>query len=359
MNLNQILIELVQISLDLREKFSKKLTYKEWLRLYELAEKHALLGICFVGVAKLAKQNQGPSEELYYDWLSDTMQIQQQNKLMDQNTRETVNFFLKNGFACCVLKGQSIASVYGTLRIMRTSGDVDVWLDGGRKKICDFSFRKFGRIEGMTYHHIHFPNWNDFEVESHFIPGYMNNPFHQKKLKQFFKQYEPKGNSNTELPWKFNVVYVLLHCYEHFLGRGIGIRQVMDYYFVLKSAEECCSDREYVNNILKDLGLLKFAGAMMWVVKKIFLLEEQYMICELNEKEGRFFLNEILQTGNFGVLDERYDWNIKLPILRFLANQKWNIHLVFHYPSEVLWEPFFNLYRYFLVKYWMKKYKEC
>ena len=123
--------------------------------------------------------------------------------------------------------------------------------------------------------------------------------------------------------------------------------------------------------------MLKFAKAMMWVLQHVFeennVDEERrtknedtkdnwrelypWMIVEPDEKEGEFVLKEIMHTGNFGKFDKRYNWNIKTPLKRFIANQKWNVHLITHYPSEILWSPFFNIYRYFLVKKWMRTVK--
>lgn len=36
----------------------------------------------------------------------------------------------------------------------------------------------------------------------------------------------------------FNVVYQLYHLYHHYFYEGVGLRQVVDYYFVLVKNEE-------------------------------------------------------------------------------------------------------------------------
>ena len=56
---------------------------------------------------------------------------------------------------------------------------------------------------------------------------------------------------------------------------------------------------------LGRFGMKKFAGAVMYVLKTVFAMPSAYMICEPDEKRGRFLLNEIIQTGNFGQFDER------------------------------------------------------
>ncbi len=351
-----LFIDLLRVALDNKECLSRTPTEEEWAWLFEMAEKQSISGICFAGVKRLATQQQEPSEDQYMEWLDTAVQIQQGNERMNENTTKVVDLFRNNGFACHILKGQSMASLYGDLRLLREPGDVDVWLSGGRKKICDFSMKMLRHVEGMTYRHIHFPYWDDFEVEPHFIPGYMSNPFHSRRLMDFFQKYEPKENCPIDAPWEFNIVYILQHCFNHFLKRGIGMRQLMDYYFVLKAQNDVRCKKEDVRKTLKEIGMLKFAKAVMWFLGYVFGMDKKYMICEPDEKEGRFLLSEVLCTGNFGKHDSRYDWHIDSPLKRFLANQRWNIHLLTHYPSEVLWSPFTSIYRYFSVRIWMRAY---
>ncbi len=127
----------------------------------------------------------------------------------------------------------------------------------------------------------------------------------------------------------------------------------MDFYFLVRSLPPT-RDRD-MRGLLRDVGLLKFGKAMMWLLGYVFKLERDYMICEADEKEGRFLLDEIMKTGNFGKYDERYSWEISSPLMRYLANQRWNVHLLIHYPSEILWSPFFSVYRYLTVKGWERR----
>lgn len=93
--------------------------------------------------------------------------------------------------------------------------------------------------------------------------------------------------------------------------------------------------------------MYRFATAMMWLMKEVFGLDEKYLICECNEKEGRFMLDEIMNTGNMGRGESRFKRDDSNAVLRFISNQRKNLHLLTHYPGEVCWSPFFNLARYF------------
>lgn len=44
---------------------------------------------------------------------------------------------------------------------------------------------------------------------------------------------------------------------------------------------------------LKYLGLWKFAGAVMYIMKEVFGMKESKLIVPPNEKYGKFVLNEV------------------------------------------------------------------
>lgn len=86
----------------------------------------------------------------------------------------------------------------------------------------------------------------------------------------------------------------------------------------------------------------RFAGAIMWVMGQVFGMSDEYMICTPNMKEGSFLLDEIMQMGNFGKQDKRYENKKKMK--RFTKH--W-AHLLLHYPSEVIWSPIWIVYHWF------------
>ena len=125
----------------------------------------------------------------------------------------------------------------------------------------------------------------------------------------------------------FNRVFILLHCYCHLCGTVWGMRQLMDYYFVLNkgfSAEE----RQNAFYWCRKLGMGRFVGVAMYVMKEVFGLEDKYLLCEPKDKEGRFLLNEIMQTGNMGRGETRFQWGQKSASGCFVANQERDLHLL-------------------------------
>lgn len=364
-NIQQLFFQLIRVALSTQDTLMRPPSAKEWQQLYEMAKKQSLVGICFAGAQKLVDSEVedycGMPEMLYLTWMGMAAKIQQKNEHMNESTKEALAFFRSKGFACHVLKGQGIATLYKwgglkglnrssgfDLSGLRQSGDIDVWLTGGREKVYQLSREVLGKITGANYHHIHFPMWEDPEIEAHIYPSFLSSPYRNWQLHKFCKLYEPHDGCGDFPSTEFNLVFIMLHCYRHLCGHGVGMRQVMDYYFVLRTVS--AGSRAETLSWCKKLGMGRFVGAMMWVMKEVFGLEDEYLLCEPDEKEGKFLLNEIMNTGNMGHGETRFQWGQKSPLGRFVAAQKRNLHLATHYPHEVLWSPVFNIWRFLWLK---------
>ena len=185
---------------------------------------------------------------------------------------------------------------YGNLSLLRQSGDIDVWAAGGREKIYQLSHDVLGKITVANYHHIHFPMWEDPEIELHIYPSFLSSPYRNWQLHKFCKLYAPKDDEQDFPSTAFNLVFIMLHCYRHLCGHGVGMRQVMDYYFVLKTLSDSLhfetsqklkgENKAETMKWVKRLGMGRFAPALMWVMKEVFGLEKEYLLCEPDEKEG-------------------------------------------------------------------------
>ena len=132
--------------------------------------------------------------------------------------------------------------------------------------------------------------------------------------------------------------------YRHVFTEGIGLRQLIDYYFVLvKSEERRVKNLTALQRELKYLGLWKFAGAVMYVLHEALGLPEAKMIAPIDVNDGRFLLAEIMQGGNFGQYDTRLGSKENEGKLhRYLRMSLRNLRFVKHYPTEALSEPLFR-----------------
>lgn len=110
-----------------------------------------------------------------------------------------------------------------------------------------------------------------------------------------------------------------------------------------------------VQRELKYLGLWKFAGAVMYVLKEVLGLSEDKMIVPVDEKRGRLLLAEILDGGNFGRHFSKYCGFTHQSMGKKYFLKIWrNMHFVRYYPAEALSEPIFRTWHFF----WRLKYKK-
>ena len=129
-----------------------------------------------------------------------------------------------------------------------------------------------------------------------------------------------------------------MHIFHHVLHEGIGLRQLLDYYYILKSLGK--EQQLQVFEEMKHLGLAKFAEAVMYVEQQMFGLEPEFLLCKPNERLGKLLLAEIELAGNFGKYDERnLHVNRKSRMDVYLHNVKRNFVFFKFAPSEVLWAP--------------------
>ncbi len=349
--MDHLFFELIRISIGKQNHFPKGLPIEEWEGLYDLSVKHSISGICFAGIRKLNLNSQITPEGIYLDWLDTAVQIQQQNELMNKCCVKAEEVISKARFKTCILKGQGIAQNYGEeLANLRESGDIDIWVDGGMQKAMSWARKRFGNVE-YDYINAHLPMFNETEVELHWRVSYKTNLFTNKKLQLWIENHQeellntvvelPKGVSAIHIPsLRFNRFYILLHCYNHMFSEGLGLRQIMDYFFVLRKEKMNQEERYSLQNDIKRFGLEKFAKAMMWILEFVFGLEKEYMICEPDEKEGRYILNEVMQNGNMGHHDKRIKRIFNSPKYNSIAASiQHSSHLLAHYPGEFFWQP--------------------
>lgn len=359
--------ELISISLNHREMLSCLPTPEEWEALYKMAREQTLVGVLFEGITRLPDA-QKPPKKVLFKWYKRVGEIAAENKRMNAEAVKVCEFFQQEGFDCVVMKGQAVAPYYPN-PYARISGDIDLWiaprglcqtqgewLNENRLRIYDF-MRSKGDLEGINYQHVHCKFFKGTSVEVHITPSSFYNFWHNRRLQRFFEtDAATQFAHNIQLPdgvgeipaltLEFNRFYILLHIYGHLLGEGVGFRQFMDYYYVLKQggSEE---SKQRTMQLFQLFGMLKFVGATMWIMQEVFGLETEYLLCEPNAKEGAFILNEIWEGGNFGHHDKRFDrTNYNKLASRLWESMKRKVRYLTHYPQEILFDLPFRVWLY-------------
>jgi hypothetical protein len=371
-----VFFDFLRFSLDDTKVPDREFRNMDWQGLFDFARKQALSGVLFCGIRRLPKE-MAPPEGILLQWLSASEQIRKQNIRLNTEAVRMWTKFAGDGLAGCILKGQGNALLYPDVHA-RMPGDIDIWvwpvssgldvnkgggldrsmgLRGRRDRIIRYVHRFTGNTE-LRYHHIGFDSSRGVPLELHFTPCTMNVLWHNRRLRRWFEgSAEVQFAHRVELPdgagricvpdAAFNLVYQLAHVYHHFFDEGVGLRQLMDYYYVLTRGKQEWDGEEYARQ-LRYLGLYHFAGAVMYVLSVVFGLRDDRMLVPVDRKRGQLLLSEVLGGGNFGKFFTKYDhFTHRGAGAKYFLKIYRNLHFIRQYPAEALSEPLFR------TKQWM------
>lgn len=360
--INDMIFDFLKYCLGEKDNMSNVVANIGWQQLYSFASKQAILGLCFEGVERMGREypnelKQNPIErELLMTWMAKAQQIRRQNMKVNRVATKLYSKFREDGLRCCILKGQGNALMY-TNPYSRTPGDIDVWVNASREEITEYAKCHFKLEDDIRFHHLE-TTIDGVPVELHYFPCSMNNPLYHARLQEWFKRNAdlqcsnvvglPDGIGEIAIPTTaFNVIYQLTHLYHHFFDEGVGMRQIIDYYYVVTN-DELLVIRDTLQRELKHLGLWKFAGAVMYVLHEALGLPEEKMIAPMDEKRGKLLLTEILNGGNFGKHFTKYGHFTQQGMAKKYFLKIWrNMHFVQYYPAEALCEPIFRTWHFF------------
>lgn len=333
-------------------------TDSQWMDLYEIAKKQSLIGVCFAGVQRLQKQYQSPPEILYLQWMGMAAKIQQRNRRMNKHCAELISRLEKEGFKACILKGQGVGALYAHhLADLRQPGDIDVLASGGFEKVFHYA-KSISNEANFGYLNTHLNVFDDTEVELHWRPCNLPNVFANNRLQRWIADNESEiYNSKYVLPGyvtiitpsvRFNRIFILLHAYKHMFDEGLGMRHLMDLYFVYMAELPSVPDRKEFKELTKDFGVAKFTRAIMWILNEVFRMPSSYIMIEPDEKYGRIILDKVIAGGNFGHYEsavKKLSRNIHIQALLTRVQHNWDMLMAF--PSEFLWSPLWLAYHFF------------
>ena len=435
----KIFFDFLRFCIGSAKEIPSSLKEVDWKELYRIAQKQCLVGVLFDSIKKLPAEYVGMKKELLLQWMAESQMLEKANVRLNDAAIQVSEWFRKKGFRTCILKGQGNALMYPN-PYSRTPGDIDIWVEGEDKRVISF-VRSISPHEKACYHHIEFPSYKGVEVEVHYRPSFLLCFWHNRKLQKYYERVKEEQFSHRVMlgeqgeiaipTVEFNLIFQLTHIFSHLMNEGIGLRQLLDYYYVLcdfykvyqnsskitpslftlkegstshpdpltlrgeggnrptrcseplrskdggpskvspdsagwdrrdaigdmtsatastdSSATAARSSSTAIDRVqeeLKELGLWKFAGGIMYIMQEVFGMPASRLIVPPNEKYGRFVLNEVLEAGNFGRHDARNRFG-RSQLGHNLQRVYRDIRLVRYFPGEALCEPLFRTWHFF------------
>lgn len=335
---------LLLISLGRESSFRKDPTPAEWERVFRMARHQALLGVCYEGILRLP-EHQRPPQEILDRWARLAEKVAGIHRLHERRVEEMEGILSRLGLHACLLKGTALSRLYPVPE-RRMCGDIDIWVEGTHDSILQ-ALRSSYHPYQIIYQECKVDFFPDVVVEVHFHASKMYNPFLNARLQRFLEQESPirKDAVLTVPDARFNAVYCMAHMFHHYLEGGIGLRQMMDYQYVLQVLDP--ADRGPVMATLRHLGMGRFTAAMMESLRFNFGLEESFFLCEPDARLGRKLMEETIRGGNFGLLDRRnYQTQDESRLHRFFRKSSRVLSHLSQYPREVAWAPYARLEHY-------------
>lgn len=285
----------------------------DWNVIETIAAEQGLSAVVVDGLEKLA-DNQKPPKPVLLQWIGEVLQgyecrYEQYRKAI----AELAGFYNEHGFKMMVLKGYA-CSLDWPKPEHRPCGDIDIWLFGKQKE-ADAALLNLNvndsqsevapdgsksdknlphnhiEIDNSHHHHSVFV-WQGFTVENHY--DFINTHAHrssrrfEEKLKELaWKGYQENiiGGATVYLPGAdFNFLFLLRHMANHFVGKEMTLRQLLDWALLIDHHHEEIDWKEDLT-FLEENGLLRYFNLMALICVERLGFSRDIFHCELKEDE--------------------------------------------------------------------------
>lgn len=330
---------------------------EEWSLIFQISQSQTVEGIVYEGVLLLPNEFY-PPYEILLKWTAKIDSIERFNKKVRNSLSILADGLTQNNIKFLLLKGLGLADNYNK-PLLRVSGDIDLYFP----TLEDYNnanslLRTKGIIINKGDHHSVFYIFNNVEIEHHTKMIDVFNPFRQKYIKDLISS-EFENNRSLLINEKqiltpsytLSQVQANAHILKHYLGFGIGLRQICDVARLCYVKDESFDGQKLKSTYIK-LGLERWMNVIHNLLVKDLGLEESKLpyIIEL-DYDTHPIMNDIFNSGNFGFheiryrngennLSDRYYKRDKI-FKRVLPHITKSIKLV---PKEVFWYPMSKLY---------------
>lgn len=291
----------------------------DWDEVYRLASEQSVVGLIAVGIDYLP-QDSRPPQVLTLQFVGEALQIEQQNKDMNEFLVELIEKLRRAGVYVLLLKGQGIAQCYEK-PLWRSCGDVDLFLSEENYKKAKNVLLPLAYTIEVEYNYTKHLGMTikDCVVELHGTLRCKLSKRINKTLDEIRDDTFNQGNVRSWLNGRSQVfmlspendaVYVFTHFLNHFYREGLGLRQICDWCRLLYTYREKL-DLRLLESRIRQMGIMTewqafgaFAVDYLGMPKEAmpFYVSEVQNIQEFRKFKGKAerIKDFILMSGNFG-----------------------------------------------------------
>ena len=282
----------------------------DWAAIREVARRQTVELLAYRGAMELPDCVKPPRQ-----WIIEACAEMERNRrahhLLDNCVAEAVACLRNVGINPVLLKGQAYACSYPE-PYLRKCGDIDIYVGtrdfaASREAVTSAGWVIDGIFDPVAKHHGSY--LRGVHVEIHRVPAILasnalNRRFEEwssRQLSDSCRDADIGGVRVAVPPSLFDIVFVFLHLYIHFINGGVGLRQLCDWAMLLHANVDNI-DLDELESLLKDFRLL-YAWRMFTPIVVDYLgLDSQecpFYSPELRGKAEKI-LNFIMKDGNFG-----------------------------------------------------------
>jgi len=274
--------------------------------LISFAKDHAVIGLlchcCELGLLDIVSDENTRQEKMRaVATLAAFEQKQKETKSnYDRNVSDVLGLLLRENIPFVVFKGPAAASYYPAPQI-RSIGDLDFYVP---QSSFDSAVNLFEKELGVKFEkdridkHFAF-SYNGTRFEMHYRVETFGNSRNQKEFDRYIDDLLEIGDLDSfeitpglfvpKFRREFESFVVFKHFCCHFLGSGVGLRQLTDLAMI-----RC--------HPTFDFGYARMIRCVETVLGKYLDIEE-FNASSADEKLADRMMNDILKSGNFGKSD--------------------------------------------------------
>ena len=325
----------------------------DWKAVADIAKKQTVTGIVMDGIAKLPQELR-PNKAIYFNLIYIVRQIEEDNSRANKVIPIIMNELRSKGCDSLLQKGQGVAMNY-RIPYHRQVGDVDLLVgfdEDAYRKACAL-------MEGMSAHvghndrkrrHAEF-SVRDVPVEIHGnVDSFINRrcdaritAWAKKRVDGDKLIFHSRFGDIKLPPFNFDAIYIFVHMAGHYMGGGVGLRQVSDWMMYLNRNYDRI-DMEMLKSDIEWLGIGRYWGLFAAMAVKYLGLpvgKMPFYDAAYERKCGRL-LSHIFLTGNFGALQKEKQLkggsnNVLKKMVTFVGQVPVYLHNLLVFPGDTMY----------------------